>query len=825
VTQGAEARTTGAATNGAEPYGQFASSGVHLSLALRAARMAAYEWNPATGVVTTSENFAEICGAADFGAVAGGGALVHPDDAARHAAVVQRAVGTASRYHCEFRIVRPDNGRTVWLEERGAAVCDERGVFEKLAGVLMDVTERVEAEAERAQMLAAKQADRIEAEAERTRLREIFTLAPAAIAVLEGPEHTFSYANPRYCELIGRWELIGKPLREAVLEVEEKILVLLDAVYTTGEPFVGAEIPIRLERGDEIYDALLNFSYVAIRDANGAITGIMVHAVDITDQVRARQRVEALAAENADLFAEAESARGRLAAVVEQMPTGVVIAEAPSGRIVFGNARIEEIFRHPVRYSDDLTRYSDDWLGFHPDGRPLQRDEWPMTRAVTQGETVTGEEYRFLRGDGTDGWAILDAAPIRDGSGEIVAGAAIVTDITARREMEAALRESEARLRYALEAGAMGAWSWDIATNAVAWSDNIEAMLGLLPGGFDRTYGGFLATIHPDDREQVEGAIATALREGETYRVAFRVPQADGEMRRIEGRGRILRGADGAATGIAGLVTDATERWEAELERERSLEAERVARAEAEAAVQARDTFLSVAAHELKTPVTALKGNAQLLLRLQERGVLDPDRLARSLRGIDRATDRLSALTDDLLDVSRIRTGQLPLALEPTDLPHLLREAVERATDGRDGRHRFVFDLPAASPLVPLDPARIEQVLANLLSNAIKYAPDGGTITVSAWEADGGVAVRVRDEGIGLPIGDTETIFAPFGRAANALANNFPGMGLGLYICRNIVERHGGRMWAESDGEGRGTAMTFWLPYGAAREREGAGDG
>lgn len=818
-------------TEGARPQGQFAASDVHLSLALRAARMVAWEWDVGLNRIALTGDAAGLFGLPQRFEGDLVEAIIHPDDLPAHNAVMRTARQGENAYRVEFRLVRPDTGQVVWVEERGEVLRDASGEPLRIVGVLMDIHERKRAEAERVRLLDEARAARAEADAERARLREIFARAPAAIAVAEGPEYIYSYANPRYRELVGRRDLIGKPVREAIPEVEERFLDLLAAVYTTGEPFVGTEVPIHLERGGERHEEFLNFVYAPVRGMDGAVTGIMAHVVEVTAQVRARQRMEALAAENARLLAdaqaaqaEAEAVRGRLAAVVEQIPAGVIIAEAPSGRIVFGNAQVERITGHPVRYSDDTTRYTADWAAHHADGRRVQPDEWPLARAIRTGAIVTGEEYRYRRGDDTPAWVQLDAAPIRDGAGAVVAGVVILTDITARKATEAALRESEARLLYALDAGAMGAWSWDIATGAVAWSDNIEAMHGLTPGGFDGTFGGFLARVHPDDRAGVQDAIAAALRQGDAYSVAFRVVRENGAVRRIEGRGRILRGANGAATGIAGLVTDVTERWEAEAERERLLEAERAARAEAEAAVRARDTFLSVAAHELKTPVTALKGNAQLLLRQQARGVFDPDRLARSLRGMDRATDRLATLTDDLLDVSRIRTGQLPLALEPTDMHALLREATERAADGRDGRHRLVLDLPPVLPRVPLDPARIEQVLTNLLGNAVKYAPDGGAITTSAWEADGGVAVRVRDEGIGLPAGASETIFAPFGRAANAVAHNFPGMGLGLYICRNIVKRHGGRMWAESDGEDRGTAVTFWLPCEAARGREGAGN-
>jgi len=252
------------------------------------------------------------------------------------------------------------------------------------------------------------------------------------------------------------------------------------------------------------------------------------------------------------------------------------------------------------------------------------------------------------------------------------------------------------------------------------------------------------------------------------------------------------------------------------LERARLYEAERAARAEAEEAVRARDRFLSIAAHELKTPVTAIKGTAQLLLRRQERGQLDPTRLTRTLTILNTSAARLAELTDDLLDVSRIRTGQLPLTPRPTDLVTLVREAMTRASEQLGATQRLILETLDDPPPVSADAARIDQVLMNLLDNAMKYSPDGGVITVTVQTEAGGVTMRVRDEGIGLPAGAAETIFAPFGRAANAVAGSMPGMGLGLYICRNIMERHGGWIRAESDGEGHGTTFAFWLPFAAA---------
>ena len=270
-------------------------------------------------------------------------------------------------------------------------------------------------------------------------------------------------------------------------------------------------------------------------------------------------------------------------------------------------------------------------------------------------------------------------------------------------------------------------------------------------------------------------------------------------MRHLLAHGRVIRDDAGRAQMI-GVNVDVTEREEA--------------LAAAEAAVRARDVFLSIAAHELRTPITALKGSAQLLVRQQERGTLDPARLTRTLGVLNGAADRLAALTDDLLDVSRIRTGQLPLTIAPLILPTLVREAVGRARERHSGAHQLVLDLPAGLSPVPGDAARLDQVLTNLLDNAIKYSPAGGDVTVTMRPAEGGILTTVRDEGIGLPPESIEAIFEPFGRAPNAARSQLPGLGLGLYICRSIVERHNGRIWAASAGEEQGTTIALWLPAG-----------
>ncbi len=179
---------------------------------------------------------------------------------------------------------------------------------------------------------------------------------------------------------------------------------------------------------------------------NGRITGAIITFSDITDRKRAEAERERLVAE---LVAE----RARLEAVLQQMPAGVLMAKVPGGRIILGNYRVEEILRHPIRFSKTLSDYSE-WKGFHLDGKPVQSEEWPLARAILRGETVSGEEFEYLRGDGSRSFLSVNAAPIRDQNGRMVAGVVIFSDITERKR-------AEARLRYLADAGTVLSGSFD----------------------------------------------------------------------------------------------------------------------------------------------------------------------------------------------------------------------------------------------------------------------------------------------------------------------------------------------------------------------------
>lgn len=235
----------------------------------------------------------------------------------------------------------------------------------------------------------------------------------------------------------------------------------------------------------------------------------------------------------------------------------------------------------------------------------------------------------------------------------------------------------------------------------------------------------------------------------------------------------------------------------------------------AEQAVALRDRFLAVASHELRTPLSVVRGHWELLTRRLSAPGADPamqrEQLEKSVRRLGEGIDQLQRLVEDLLDANRLRGKAVDLKPTEIDIGTLVRETVDDLQDATKAE-RVRLTLPD-SPVIGLwDRARLAQVIGNLVGNALKYSPDEGDVEVEVTEARGRVRIAVTDAGIGIAPEQLETIFEPFSRAPNATERNLPGLGLGLAVSREIVITMGGRMWAESPGEGRGSTFVIEIP-------------
>lgn len=333
-----------------------------------------------------------------------------------------------------------------------------------------------------------------------------------------------------------------------------------------------------------------------------------------------------------------------------------------------------------------------------------------------------------------------------------------------------------------------------------------------LADGRGRPIGEVFRIINETTRRPVESPVERALREGRVVGLANHtlLVARDGAERPIDDSGAPVRARDGGVVGAVLVFRDVSARRAEERARDEALRREQASRDMAEAAIGVRDRFLALAAHELRTPLTATLGNLQLARRRLAEGTGAEQRLQRSLQLADEQLHRLDEMISTLLDVSRLEGGQLSLARTRVELCALVRRVVEQL-EATLTRHTVTCE--TLEPELPLsgDPVRLEQVIANLLQNAVKYSPDGGAVTVRVGRQGERGFIAVADRGVGIPAEALARLFERFYRAPDSAGRGIRGMGIGLYVVREIVALHGGTVEVESV-EGEGSTFTVWLP-------------
>lgn len=539
---------------------------------------------------------------------------------------------------------------------------------------------------------------------------------------------------------------------------------------------------------------------ILMRDARGAPQEILGAGLDITERKAAEEALQ--------------RSEERLRFLLSATPA-VFYSAHPDG--ASGTTFISDNVRAQLGWEPaDFTGNSRFWLDhIHPEDREQVLAQLP---ALFAGRRLA-VEYRFRHGDGGWRWLRDELVLVRDehGAPREIIGTGL--DITDRVRADEELKRSRERLQLALEGSGLALWDANALTGEVYLSERWSEMIGAPPGETRTTVRELAQLAHPEDRERVLAAAIAALKGARAdYSEEHRVRTAAGEWRWMLSRGRVVeRAPDGRALRMSGTNLDIHERKRTE----ETLVTQAIEIAaknrELEASNRFKSEFIARMAHELRTPLAAVLGFAELIEKADD----DAVRMQGYAREVRIAGERLRLLVDDILELAEIEAARTPFAPQPVAPVHLIEAALRGAASlaERSGvalASRLAPDLP----LLSADERKLVLALAHLLDNAIKYSARGGTVTLAARLAEAQtLELAVEDRGEGIAAEVLPRLFQPFVQSEALLTRRHGGAGLGLALVKRIAELHGGTVGVES-APGEGSTFRLRLPVDEFPPRE-----
>jgi PAS domain S-box-containing protein len=626
-------------------------------------------------------------------------------------------------------------------------------------------------------------------------------------------------------DIVGRYvfeafpEDPGNPEATNITEVKASLLRAL----AKGEPdttaFVRYSVPVQTPDGTRFEERYWSTVHTPVLDTDGKPLFVFQNAVDVTELYRFDEQSEVATLQltpvgntNAENFNRAQmhealsrilnNEREHLRSLFNQAPGFVAVLMGPKHVFEMVNEAYYQLVGHRELVGKTVWEALPEVAG--------QGYEEFLDRVYRTGESWTTRArpiavQRERNGPILQRYVDLVYEPYKDQYGTTIGIFAQGYDVTDSVEAQSAKRESDERLKDGMDAAKMVVWDWSLETEALACSDNIGAVLGVAP---DKV-SGLWECVHAEDRDRLRAAHREAVDGNGTYQQIVRFIRPDnGKQIWLDSRGKVRLDADGAPAGMRGVTVDVTERYQAELE--------------LRDANRKKDEFLAMLAHELRNPLAPISTAAEMLKLTANQDA----RVRKASDVISRQVKHMTALVDDLLDVSRVTRGLVQLEKEFVDIKSVVASAVEQARPIIEARrHSLVVETESAPATVYGDRTRLVQVIANLLNNAAKYTPQGGRVSLTVNVADGMVHTNVIDNGIGIEKDLLPQVFELFTQAERTPDRSQGGLGIGLALVRTMVALHGGSVAAWSAGPGTGSRFTISLPaatQGQLDQRAGA---
>lgn len=430
---------------------------------------------------------------------------------------------------------------------------------------------------------------------------------------------------------------------------------------------------------------------------------------------------------------------------------------------------------------------------------------------AAQGETTVAElEFRITAQNIHT--VDLHLVPQADDAGETKQIYFCAYNVTPRvREIEFYKERSEHFL-YAAENSDIGMWFWDFGKGEIFTTPKCNEFFGLRASEII-TPNYFIDAVHPEDRERVAAELQESQNSDKIYDSEYRIICPDGTIQWVSTRGKTYFDRENFPQSMMGIVRQITDRKLESEELKKIYDLERKARDEAEEANRAKDYFLAIVSHELRSPLNSILGWAKILLTKQ----VDDATRKNALETIERSAKSQAKLIEDLVDMGRVASGKLRLELRPVNLFDIVNNIYNQQkplTESKKVQLEFVHNSTQAE--VFGDVIRLQQVFTNLLNNALKFTPEGGSIKIDMDVTSNKVEVNIIDSGQGIAPEFLPNIFRQFAQADERTASDKSGLGLGLSIVKTLVEKHNGFVKAHSEGIGRGATFTVAFPLHAA---------